>query len=127
MPAGLARPGAGAAWGALLLGALGGCFGRAFQCGGPFLRAAALLMRAPRMQKLHVVFLECGAVNGGVNGASMLSSAYLICTVRVRKSFGLCGNDLPYGTLPQYTALTSSLLLVPTVYYLRNCFLPSLS
>ena len=57
-------------------------------------------MRAPRMQKLHVVFLACGAVNGDVNGTSALSSAYLICTVRVRKSFRLLWNrDLPYGTL----------------------------
>ena len=46
-------------------------------------------MRAPRMQKLHVVFLACAAVNGGVNGTRVLSTAYLICTVRVRKSFGL--------------------------------------
>ena len=54
-----------------------------------------MVMRAPRMQKLYVIFLACEAVNGGVNGTSALSSAYLICSVRGRKSFGLSWSRLP--------------------------------
>ena len=83
------------ALGAVLLWALWeGFLGGLFNVEGRFWRAAALLMRALHMQKLHIIFLACEAVNGGVNCTSA-QSAYVICTVRVGKSFRLLWNRPP--------------------------------
>ena len=79
--------GAGVAWGALLLDAVGGCFGRCAKCfhyEGRFGVPQLLLMCVVRA--CHNNFLKCVAVNTGVNGISMLTPAYLVCTVHGTKT-----------------------------------------